>query len=142
MSLSPALALRFRAWMPGLADATFTGVEGLNAKYQVEKYKEGGNAGHTHRLPLRLKYKNVKLTRPVDMDSFRIGVWFQSVQFHKLPLGGFIKLFDANGMPVVTYTLLGVFPIKYTGPKLKADGNDVAHETLEIAHTGFVVTPG
>ena len=142
MSLSPALDLRFLVWMPGLEDATFTGVDGLGAKYQVESYKEGGNAGLTHSLPLRLKYDNVKLTRPVDLDSFRIGVWFQSVQFHRLPLAGFIKVFNANGMPVVTYTLLGVFPIKYKGPKLKADGNDVAHETLEIAHAGFVVTPG
>jgi phage tail-like protein len=136
------MALRFMVMFAGLEGMTFTACDGLEAEYETETYKEGGNPGHTHRLPLRLKYKNVKLTRPVDLDSFRVGMWFQSVQFYKFPLAGMIKLFDSSNMPVITYTFTGVFPIKYTGPRLKADGNEVALETLELAHTGFIVTPG
>jgi phage tail-like protein len=139
---SPGLALRFTVMMAGLEAMHFTKVDGLSASYEVETYKEGGNAGHTHRLPTRLKYNNVKLTRPVDLDSFRVGIWFQSVQFHRLPLAGMIKIFNGNMMPIATYTLLGVFPIAYTGPVLNAESSEVAHETLELAHTGFVVTPG
>jgi phage tail-like protein len=139
---SPGLALRFMVMMAGLEAMYFTKVEGLGASYEVETYKEGGNAGHTHRLPIRLKYQNVKLTRPVDLDSFRVGIWFQSVQFHRFPLPGMIKIFNGNMMPIATYTMLGAIPIGYTGPVLNANGNEVAHETLELAHNGFVVTPG
>jgi phage tail-like protein len=142
MSASPALALGFMVMLPGLEMTHFSKIEGLGARYEVETYKEGGNAGHTHRLPTRLKYKNVKLTRPVDMDSFKVGIWFQSVQFHRLPMPGMVKLFGEGGKPIVTYTLLGVFPVNYSGPKLDSHKDEVAHETLELAHTGFVVTPG
>jgi phage tail-like protein len=142
MSMSPGLALRFTVMMPGLEAMYFTKVEGLGASYEVEEYKEGGNAGHTHRLPTRLKYQNVKLTRPVDLDSFKVGIWFQSVQFHRIPLPGMIKIFDGGMNPIASYTLLGVFPIAYSGPTLNASGDSVALETLELAHTGFVVTPG
>ncbi|MFN0036081.1 MAG: phage tail protein, partial [Saprospiraceae bacterium] len=40
---------------------------------------------------------------------------------------------------VVTWTLLNAFPIKVQFNDMKADGNEVAVETLELAHEGVTV---
>jgi phage tail-like protein len=49
-----------------------------------------------------------------------------------------ISVLDANGDPVCSWKLDGVYPVKWTGPSLDAGGNQVAVETLELAHNGFL----
>jgi phage tail-like protein len=141
-AVSPALSLRFMVLMAGLEGMYFTACEGLGASYEVETYAEGGNASYTHQLPVRINYTNVKLTRPVDLDSGRVAAWFSSVQYRLVRVGGAIKVFNGNGAPIATWTLVGVWPVRYTGPQLRADGSGVATETLELSHTGFTVSPG
>ena len=141
-AVSPALSLRFMVLMAGLEGMYFTACEGLGAEYEVETYAEGGNASHTHQLPVRIKYSNVKLTRPVDLDSGRVATWFSSVQYRLVRVGGAIKVFNGNGAPIATWTLVGVWPVRYSGPQLRADGSGVAVETLELSHMGFTVSPG
>jgi phage tail-like protein len=82
------------------------------------------------------------LTRPVDLDSGRVAAWFTSVQYRLVRVGGAIKVFNGNGAPIATWTLVGVWPVRYTGPQLRADASGVATETLELSHMGFTVTPG
>jgi phage tail-like protein len=140
--ISPGLAPRFAVDMGELKNMYFTACDGLGAKYEVETYAEGGNAGYTHQLPVRLTYTNVRLTRPVDRDSGRIAAWFGAVQRELTRVVGAITVYDGNGDPVATWNLVGVWPIRYTGPQLRADGTGVAVETVELAHEGFTVTAG
>ena len=49
-----------------------------------------------------------------------------------------ISVLDANGDAVCSWELHGVYPVKWTGPSLDAGGNQVAVETLELAHNGFL----
>jgi phage tail-like protein len=142
LGASPALSLRFLVLMAGLEGMYFTACDGLGASYEVEKYAEGGNASHEHQFPVRINYTNVRLTRPVDLDSGRVAAWFTSVQYKLIRVGGAIKVFNGNGAPIATWTLFGVWPVRYTGPQLRADGSGVATETLELSHMGFTVTPG
>jgi phage tail-like protein len=51
-----------------------------------------------------------------------------------------IKLLDEGGNPVMAWTLTNALPTKVTGTDLKADGNLVAVETIEIAHEGITVS--
>lgn len=137
--MSPALSLRFAVDLDGLDRCYFTACEGLGAHYEVETYAEGGNMGFTHQLPIRLNYSNVKLSRPVDRDSGRVAAWFTGIQ-HKLKrVSAAITVFDGNGQPVATWKLTGAWPIRYTGPQLRADGTGVAIEILELSHQGFEV---
>jgi phage tail-like protein len=41
------------------------------------------------------------------------------------------------GTAVKRWNLIRAFPVKWTGPDLKATGSEVAIETLEIAHEGI-----
>jgi phage tail-like protein len=44
---------------------------------------------------------------------------------------------NEKGTTVKRWNLKRPFPVKWIGPDLKAAGNEIAIETLEIAHEGF-----
>jgi phage tail-like protein len=131
--------LRFDVKIDGVELGSFTGIDGLSAEYDIESYEEGGVNGYVHRLPGRLKYSNVRLTRPVDQSSKALASWFGSLGEGK---GGKrytakITAFDDNLEPVAEWSLVDVCPVKYSGPTLSTEGGRVAIETLEFAHHGF-----
>jgi phage tail-like protein len=140
----PATGLRFHVVIDGVDIGAFTGCDGLSAEYEIEEYAEGGQNAFVHRIPGRLKFQNVKLTRPVDQDSGRLAAWFASLQATVRRQTASIVAFDVRGRRLAQWNLLDVYPMRWTGPSFSSDGNDVAKETLELAHNGFVpgVTPG
>lgn len=138
---TPGLALRFDVQIDGMTIATFTGCSGLSAEYEAYEWKEGGDNGTVTKLPGRLSYGNVKLTRPVDADSSKLAAWVS--QQYRQPSRGTatIQLYDGNHHVVAKWTLAGAWPVCYTGPTLATtgeDGNAVAVESLELAHVGFL----
>lgn len=50
-----------------------------------------------------------------------------------------ISLLDEAGAPTMVWTLANAWPTKITGTDLKADGNEVAIESIEIAHEGITI---
>jgi phage tail-like protein len=50
-----------------------------------------------------------------------------------------ISLLDEAGAPTMMSTLVNAWPTKITGTDLKSDGNEVAVETIEIAHEGLTI---
>src|SRR5437764_13194474 len=54
----------------------FSSCDGLGAEFVLEQREEGGNNGMVWQLPTRIKYSNVKFTRPVTKDSSKITQWF------------------------------------------------------------------
>ncbi len=138
----PGLSLRFTVVIDGqVALGDWTKCEGLSVEYDVFEYKEGGNNGFVHRLPGRAKYQNVKLTRPVDDSTAAVMAWLASVQARVTPSTAAITVLDADGSPVTTWNLVGVFPAKWTGPTLDVGANSAATETLELVHNGFMAVP-
>lgn len=137
----PATGLRFTLGVEGKQFERFVSCEGMTGEYEVDEWREGGNAGFVHRLPTRVKYTNVKLTRPVDKDSVALAAWFSSTRTTLQRRTVTVTACNGNGAPVAAWHLAGAWPIKYTGPVLSAKGGaDVAIETLELAHNGFTVT--
>jgi phage tail-like protein len=116
----------------------WTKCEGLGIEYDVLEYKEGGQNGFIHRLPGRAKYANLKLTRPIDKQSTRVAEWIASLQGEATRETAEISVLDPAGEVVATWNLAGIFPTKWTGPALDVAGNQVAIETLELAHNGFM----
>jgi phage tail-like protein len=49
---------------------------------------------------------------------------------------GSIVLLDRRGQEVARWNFVRAWPTKWDGPDLTAEGNDVAIETLELAHEG------
>ena len=134
----PGLGLRFKVKIDGRDFGNWQKVEGLAVEYDIHEYKEGGENAFIHRLPGRVNYPNVKLTRPVDSGSASVGVWVQSLQIRMVPSTVEIAVLDPAGEEVASWTLAGAYPIRWTGPNLDVGSNQGATETLELSHTGFL----
>jgi len=119
----------------------FSSCEGLGVEVVLESREEGGNNGFVWQFPTRLKYPNVKLTRPVSKKSAdKILNWVVAAVSGFSRGTGHIEVKTADGQTVATYNLHDVIPVRWTGPSLNADSPKVLTETLEIAHNGFVKT--
>ena len=91
-----------------------------------------------HQLPGRMKYTNVKLTRPVNADTAKIVAWFASMNGTVRRTQAQIIAKNHDDVPVHTWTLTGVIPVRWQGPSLSVESARVATETLELAHHGFL----
>ncbi len=133
----PALSIRFDVQVDGVELGSFTGCDGLTAEYDVFEWQEGGNNAFVHRMPGRAKYGNIKLSRAVDRDSGNLAAWFTSLAQEVQRKTAVVAAYDGNRQAIARWSITGVWPVKYSGPSLAADGSGVAIETLELAHEGF-----
>ncbi len=132
------LGLRFKVSIDGKDIGNWQKVDGLTLEYDLYEYSEGGENAYVHRLPGRVKYQNVKLTRPIDTDSVSVAAWLASLQVRMVPATAHISVLDPSGETVADWYLAGVYPVRWTGPSLDVNSNSWATETLEIAHNGFM----
>jgi phage tail-like protein len=136
----PGIGLRFKVRIDGRDIGNWQKCEGLNLEYDIYQYEEGGENAYVHRLPGRVKYENIRLTRPIDGDSMTVQAWLQSLQLRMVPATAQISVLDPSGETVASWNLGGVYPVRWTGPSLDVNGNQWATETLELTHNGFVPT--
>jgi len=134
----PAISLFFSVTVDGHALGSFTSCEGLGFEVTVESREEGGNNNFVHLLAGRIKYSNIKLTRPVNRDSGEVARWFATMAEAIVRTSAQIVAQRPNGEAVATWTLRDVLPVKWSGPQLSVDSAKVATETLELAHHGFL----
>ncbi|EAT58582.1 phage tail protein [Chlorobium ferrooxidans] len=50
-----------------------------------------------------------------------------------------ITLLDEQGEPVMVWKMSNAWPVKISSPGLKATGNEVAIESIELAHEGVII---
>lgn len=117
---------------------SFNSCEGLGCEVVMEQREEGGNNGWVWQLPTRLKYSNVKLSRPVGPDSAKIAQWFAGMAGGVQRKTATIEARTLHGTVVARWSLMGVVPVRWSGPQLNPDTAKVATETIELAHHGFL----
>jgi phage tail-like protein len=116
----------------------FTSCDGLGCEVVMEQREEGGNFGHVWQLPTRLKYTNVKLSRPVTADSAKLTRWFATLASGIKRRTATIEARTLAGEVIASWSLVDVVPVRWTGPQLSPDSQKPATETLELAHHGFL----
>lgn len=137
----PYLTAKFWVEIGGLTSAYFTECAGLSAETEVLEYPEGGLNDFVHKLPGRTKYTNVTLKRGwVETDE--LWQWYAQVAAGRIqtkPVS--IILYEnkvqSTSEPKARWDLIQAYPVKWHGPEFRADGNGVAVETLELAHSGW-----
>ena len=137
----PAVSVCFAVSIDDSSLGTFNSCDGLGCEVVIEQREEGGNNGFVWQLPTRLKYTNVKLTRPIGKDTVKVAKWFSSMANGVTRTTATIAAKTADGTTVAEWGLLDVVPVRWTGPSLSLDSPKVATETIEIAHHG-IVPPG
>lgn len=133
----PATTVAFRVTVDGIELGSFNSCEGLGIEVVMEQREEGGNNTFVHQLPTRLKYPNIKLSRPLTSETLKVAQWFMSMSAGVTRKTGEIVAMRSDGSVVARWGLAGVVPVRWSGPGLNPDSPKVATETIEIAHHGF-----
>ena len=134
----PALSVCFAVTIDQHDLGAFMTCEGLAVEVTVEQREEGGNNLFVHQLPGRIKYTNVKFTRPVNAESSKVRDWLASMSNGVTRTTAEITALSSDGKKVASWGLTGVFPVKWQGPSFSLDSPKVATEMLELAHHGFL----
>lgn len=137
-SPDPAVSVCFTVSIDGESLGFFNSCDGLGCEVVLEQREEGGNNGFVWQLPTRVKYSNVKLTRPVGKDSHLLTQWLASFATTVRRQTATIQAMTGDREVVATWNLDGVMPVRWTGPSLSPDSPKVAMETVELAHHGFL----
>lgn len=136
-----AVSVRYVVKLDGVDLGAFSSCEGLGAEVVMETREEGGNNTSVWQLPTRLKYSNIKLSRPLGRDTEKLARWIASMATGYQRRTGTIQAMSADGTVIAQWGLLDVVPVRWTGPSLTPDSQKVATESVEIAHHGFI-SPG
>jgi len=121
-------------------DIGFSDVSGLTQEIQAIEYRDGLMSAST--LPLKRpgmrKANNIALKRGIVEHNNDLFNWFNNsgapnVERRDLT----ITLLNDEGAPVMVWTVSQAWPVKCEGPGLKATGNEIAIESIELAHEGL-----
>ncbi len=138
-STERAVSVCFSVSIDKNALGLFTSCEGLGMEVVLETREEGGNNGFVWQLPTRIKYPNIKLSRPIGADSAKLARWVATMVNGVTPTTAVISAMSWDDDIVAQWSLAGVIPVRWTGPTLNYDTNKAAMETLEIAHHGLTI---
>ena len=116
----------------------FSSCDGLGCEFVMEQREEGGNNGFVWQLPTRIKYSNIKLSRPVTRESSKVTAWIAGMAGGIKRKTATIEARTLEGTVIARWSLVDVVPVRWTGPQLSADSPKFATETVELAHHGFL----
>jgi phage tail-like protein len=118
--------------------ARFSECSGLEVTVKYDEIKEGGQNGFVHRLPTRVEYGNLVLRRGSTTDTeffdWCAGALRGRIQ-RRLVTVTLVALDTQEA--VFAWTFVDAYPVKWSGPSLKAGDNSVAIETLDLAQRGL-----
>ena len=128
----------------GGARVGFSEVSGLDIEVEVIEYREGSDPEQiVRKIPGLKKFPNIVCKRGLlrgDNDLFE---WMNTHKQGAVERRTVtISLLDEEHQPVIVWKAENAWPVKITGPDLKAAGNEIAIETLEICHEGLTIENG
>lgn len=120
---------------------SFQEVAGLDAQSEPIEYRHGDSPLFSVvKMPGIKKYGNITMKKGIFKSDNKFWVWFEKIKMNtikRVPIT--ISLLDEAGEPTMVWTLANAWPTKITGTDLKSDSNDVAIESIEIAHEGIEI---
>ncbi|HEY9115530.1 MAG TPA: phage tail protein [Bacteroidales bacterium] len=119
----------------------FSEVSGLNIESQVIEYRDGASPEYSSRkMPGLKKFANITLKRGIVKSDNEFFAWLNTTKLNTVERRDLtISLLNEEHAPVMTWKVNNAFPVKVEGPSLKATGNEVAIESVELAHEGLSV---
>lgn len=119
----------------------FTEVTGLDLETEVIEYRHGASPSYSKiKMPGMQKFANVTLKRGTFALDNQYYEWWNTVKLNTIERRDItIKLLNEEHLPVITWVLENAWPTKVQSTDLKADGNEVAIESIELVHEGLTV---
>jgi phage tail-like protein len=142
-SADPVPAFKFWVTINDQIVAEFKECSGLRMEREAKEITEGGLNERIHYVAGRNKYSRITLKYGL-MHTTALWDWYQ----HGLNdlvvkrLNFSIKLYNSKGDVVKTWHVLKAFPVKWEGPALNVESNQIAIETVEFVHHGLQLEAG
>jgi phage tail-like protein len=135
---NPYANFNFVVELGGEEAGGFSEVDLPSGEIEVIEYREGADrVSAVRKLPGRVTYANVVLKRGIA-GRLELYDWWKSVRDGSIDRRNVsITLLDEARQPVQRWVLRNAWPAKLDYSRLDARGNEVAIETLELAHEGF-----
>ncbi|HEX5357755.1 MAG TPA: phage tail protein [Aquabacterium sp.] len=141
---TPPVGFHFKVEVLGLApsdnDVRFTDVGGLTVDLATEEVPEGGENRYIQRYPVRAKYPDLVLKRGL-MKQSAIWDWVKqcietlTIEPHDVN----VTLLNESHQPLMTWHLVGAYPVKWAVSDLSATANAYVVESLQLAYQYFTL---
>jgi len=139
----PEGAYVFCLEIEGVEIAQFLECSGLKSTTTIFELEEGGMNHRVHKLPGQSKWDNITLRYGVTGDVSLMG-WRGGIiqdEFGKGSRKNGAIVVKNNQMEVVRrYNFMEAWPVSWEGPSLNSQSNELAIESIELAHNGIEVT--
>lgn len=119
----------------------FTEVSGLDVETEVVEYRHGASPAYFKtKMPGMQKYSNITLKRGTFATDNEYYDWWNTVKLNTIERRDItISLLNEEHSPVVVWKVKNAWPTKIQSTDLKADGNEVAIESMELVHEGLSI---
>ena len=134
----PLVGFHFGVDIQGKVTGYFTEVSGLGSEQETIEHKVVNEKGVevVMKIPGRLKWENIVLKRGIT-SNMDIWTWRKMVEDGKVEdarADGSIVMYDQSLSEVARWNFQSAWPVKVTGPSVKADSNEIGIEELTLAH--------
>ncbi len=140
----PQGAYIFCLEIDGVEVAQFLECSGLKASTTVFELEEGGMNHRVHKLPGQSKWDNLQLRYGVTADVSMLGwrglIHVDEFSNEKLRKNGAIVVKNNQMLVVRRYNFKDAWPVSWEGPAFNSNSNELAIESIELAHNGIEVT--
>ena len=138
--IDPYRAFNFSVEIDGVPRASFSEVGGLTAEGDAVDYREGTDVQPNVRKLVGLrKYANITLKRGYTADQ-TLWQWYTNIVNGLADRRNVtIVLMNEQRKPVLRWNAENAWINKIEGPALKASGNDIALESVELVHEGLSI---
>jgi len=119
----------------------FTEVSGLDVETDVIEYRDGASPEyHKIKMPGMQKFSKITMKRGTFKGDNEFYDWWNTVALNTIERRDLtISLLNEKHEPVVVWKVKNAWPSKVQPTDLKADGNEVAIESIELEHEGLVL---
>ncbi|MDX2417961.1 MAG: phage tail protein [Xanthomonadales bacterium] len=119
----------------------FTEVSGLDVETEVIEYRDGASPEFSKiKMPGMQKYANITMKRGVFQSDNEYFKWWNTVSLNTVERRDVtVSLLNEAHEPVMVWKVKNAWPTKIASTDLKADGNEISVETVELAHDGLSI---
>jgi len=135
----PYKGFRYLVEIDGIVQAGFSEVTIPDSSQEPIEYREGTDLPTARKIPGLVKYGNVVLKWGTT-DSLDLANWRKMVETGRIAEARrnmAVIVLNDMGEAATRWEFRESWPSKYDAPDLKATGNEIAVETLEISHEGM-----
>jgi phage tail-like protein len=119
---------------------SFTEVTGLVMEREKIEYRHSDSKDFNKiSMPGMVKNNNITLKRGKFENDFDFNSWLDQIANERVEgrRDIVIRLLNEKHTPVAAWSATRCFPVKVTASDLKSDANEIAVESIEIAHEGL-----